>query len=367
MSFAKVIGTLSPWQLRGPNARPQKSGGLFEPSGGDSQMTLQILRILGNAVGHVMLHPVPYEFSWIQFRGIPGKEVGMNVPIIFQKFFDHSGLVHTAPVPQKHEPSLEVSQKVSQESQHLRIPDVLQGMKAHVQSDSAFTGRDADGRDRGYLRPSSGDFKNRRLSDERPSSPNGGHQAKPALIEEDQGNLKPFGLFLYAARYGASTVLFPSHPVLGPWSQAFDSLTQAPLKSSKHDPDDSSPRIGHRSLWPLFPASTNRLSSRISKGPQLASASTSASGARLVSQVYPAPVLALKHLLHFSYRGRSSNTPNLTNNRAFQLSAAESFRYPGAPRPAAYAFQALFGFHGVAWSQFTILLLLMRESIISHF
>ncbi|MFA4888708.1 MAG: hypothetical protein WC628_03940, partial [Candidatus Omnitrophota bacterium] len=36
---------------------------------------------------------------------------------------------------------------------------------------------------------------------------------------------------------------------------------------------------------------------------------------------------------------------------------------PRALRPAAYAFQALFGFHGVSWNQYTIFLLLMRASI----
>ena len=54
----------------------------------------------------------------------------------------------------------------------------------------------------------------------RPCFSDGGNKAKPAFIEENQGNSKRFRLFLYVATYDVSIVLFYSHPALWLWSQA---------------------------------------------------------------------------------------------------------------------------------------------------
>lgn len=364
LSFAKVIGILPPRQLRSPNARPQELSGLPEPSRGRSKVALEIIRVLGDAIGHVMFHPVPYEFGWIKLRGIPGKEVGMNTAMLFKESLDRSGLMRTAPVPEQHESSFEMPQEVSQKSQDLRMPNVLQRMKADVQGDSPFTGRNADCRDRRDLRPPSGNLKNRGLSDKSPGSSNSRDKTESALVEEDQRDFKPFGLFLYAAMNGASTVLFPFHLVLWLLFQVSGGLSQALSESSKRGRDDKSLRSGHQSLWPLFRASIGQWNSRFSRDLPQAYVPAFAFGARLVSQAYPAPVLISTPFLHFSYAGHSSNTPNSMNNRELALSPAESFLCPRALRLAVSAFQALSGFHVVAWNQYTIFPLLMRESII---
>ena len=87
-------------------------------------MALKILRVLGNAVGHVMFHPVPYEFGWIQFRGIPREEVGMNLRVRLEELLDRSRLVRATPVPKEDIPSFEASQQMAQEGQDLGIPQV---------------------------------------------------------------------------------------------------------------------------------------------------------------------------------------------------------------------------------------------------
>lgn len=326
-------------------------------------MPLEIIRVFGNAVGYVMFHPVPYKFGWVKFRSVPREEVRMNTGMLFTESLNRSGFVHTSSIPQKHEPSLEMLKKVSQKGQDLRMPDVLQWMEADIQSNSPFAGGDADRGDGRYFRPSSGDFKNRSLSDRSPGLSDSRDKTKSALVEEDKRNFKPFGLFLYAAMNVASIALFPFHLALWLWSRASDGSSATLAGSSKHDRDDMSPQTDHRSLWPLFPRSTDQWSNRFSGDLPQALAQASVFGARLVSQVYPAPVLISMLYRPSVYVDRSSSTPNLTNNRVLGLSSADSFRYPRALRPAAYAFQALFGFHGVSWNQYTIFLLLMRESI----
>ena len=327
-------------------------------------MAIEIIRIFGNAVGHVMLHPVPYEFGRIEFRGIPGEKIRMNTGMAFKESFDRPGFVHNTSIPQNHKPSFQMPEKIPQKSQDLGMPDVFQGVKTNIQGNPAFTRRNTDRGDSGYLRPSTGDFKNRGLSDRSPSLSDARDKAKSALVEEDKRDVKPFGLFLYAAKYGASTVLSPFHPVAGLLFQASDDSNAILAESSRRDPDDKSRRSDYRSLWPLFPGSTSQSSNRFSKDLPQAFVSKPASGARLVSQVYPAPVSISRRSHLSSGADHSSNKPNLTNNRVSGLFPADSFLYPRAPRPAADAFQALFGFHGGAWNQFTIFLLLMRESIV---
>lgn len=326
-------------------------------------MALETIRVLGDAISHVMFHPVPYEFGWIKLRGIPGKEVRMNTMMFFKESLDRPGLVRTAPVPEQHEPSFEMPQEVSQKSQDLGMPNVLQRMKTDVQSDSPFTSRNADRRDRRDLRPPSGNLKYRGLSNKSPGLSDSRDKTKSALVEEDQRDFKLFGLFLYVAMNGASIVLFPFHLALWLLFRASGGLSRALLESSKRGQDDKSLRSGHQSLWPLFQASIGQWNSRFSRDLPQAYVPAFVFGARLVSQVYPAPVLISMLYRPSVYVDRSSSTPNLTNNQVPGLSSADSFRYPKALRPAAYAFQALFGFHGVAWNQYTIFLLLMRVSI----
>ena len=283
--------------------------------------------------------------------------------MVFEESFNRPSLVRTAPVPQKNEPSFKMSQKIAQKGKDLGIPNVFQGVKAGIQGDSRLSGRDANRGDSGYFRPSAGDLKDRRLSNGRPGLSDSRDKTKSALIEEDQRDFKFFGLFLYAAKYVASIFLFPFHLVLWLWSRVSDGSSATLAGFSKHAPDDKPLRNAYRSLWPLFPTSTGQWSSRFLAGLPQAFAPASVSGARLVSQASRARVLTSMPYHRSSFADHPSNTPNLTSNRVSQLSPADSFRYPRALWPAVYAFQALFGFHGVAWRQYTMFLLLMRESI----
>ena len=212
----------SPWQLRGTDTRPKEFLGVFEPFGRASKQAPEIIRVFGNAVGDTSFHARPHELVGIKLRSVSGEKVRMNTGMVFKEPLDRPGLVHTASVPQKHKSSVQVPEKVSQERQDLRMPDVLQGMKADIQSNPPFARRDADDRDGRYLRPSPGDFKNRSLSNGSPGLSDSRDKAKPSLVEEDKGDVKPFGLFLYAAMNGVSTVLFPSHPARGLLSVVFD-------------------------------------------------------------------------------------------------------------------------------------------------
>ncbi len=128
----------------------------------------------------------------------------MDLPVFFNKGSDRFRLVRSAPVPDKDKSSLKVFGQVPEESQDFGSLDIPQGMKARIKLDTPATGRDADGRNRRDFSPAAGDFENRSFTDKRPGLSNARHKTKSALVEENKGKLKPFGLFLYAATDSAS-------------------------------------------------------------------------------------------------------------------------------------------------------------------
>ncbi len=360
--------SLFPWQLRSPNTRPQELGGSPEPSRGRSKVDLEIIRILGDAIGHVMFHPVPYEFGWIKLRGIPGEEMGMNTAMFFKESFDRPGIVRTAPVPEQHEPSFEMSQEVSQKSHDLGMPNVLQGMKTDVQSDSPSTSRNADRRDRRDLRPSSGNFKNRSLSDKSPGLSDSRDKTKSALVEEDQRDSKPFGLFLYAAMNGASNALFPFHPSPGLLSRASDSSSPFRSRATRYYWDDKRLETSFRSPWRFSGSSKDRSSIRSSRHHLQAPQLSFSSGTYLALRVVRERVLTSRPQLLFFHAPLSIGARNLLNNRLSWLLPTDSVLYPRAQRPVGASVQALFGFHGVSWKHNSavngVFLLLLRNSIV---
>ncbi len=291
------------------------------------------------------------------------KVIGINPGMQLKKLLDRASLMHTASVPQEDKPSFKVLEQVSQERQHLGMTNVLQRMKADIQSDSPFARRDANGGNGRDFCPSAGDFKNWGLPYGRPCLSDGRDKTKPALVKKDEGQVKPFGLFLYAVIDSASSALFPFHPVRAPWSQAFGSSIQDLAKPSRHERDDTKPRSVFQSLQRFSLRSKDPWSSlELSAHPQEPSLTT-VSDARLACTAGRARALASRHHPPVFCKDQSNSRPSLTNNQVSRLFAAASFLHPRARGPAACTFQALSGFHVVSWNQYIIFLLLMQVSV----
>jgi hypothetical protein len=320
--------------------------------------------IFRNTIGHRAFHIRPYELIRVKLGGVSGKRIYMNPPAISDESFNCPRFMSGASVPKKHKAFLKMPQDNLKKADNLRIADILRNMETKVKPDACPAGRDTNRRDGGDLGPSAGDFKNRRFPDRGPSLLDRGNKQKPALVEKDDWDVKFSGLFLYAATGNAPIALSSSHPVPVLLSQASDSSSQALLRVSRHGQGDRK----HQTVYQLPPRFfvmskdplNNHSSSPLLREPEL----MNASDVRLVSQAAPEQVLVSRPHHPFSYEDRPSNTPNLTNNRAFQLFPADSILYPRAPRLAGGAFQALFGFHVVSWNQYTIFLLLMQMSIV---
>lgn len=215
---------------------------MFKPFSRPVKKVSEMLSVLRNTIGDIAFEMSPNKLVGVKLRRIPGETVRMNASLGLNEPLDRARLVDGTGIPDQDKTLFKVSEKVPQKSQDFRAANIPGHVKAGVQIDSPLLGRNADRGDGRDLRPSSGDLKNGRFSNRRPGLSDARNKTKSALVEEDQGNVKFPGLFLYAAKYGASTVLFSSHPALLRVSQVFDDSSPSASKTTKGDWDDKTPQ-----------------------------------------------------------------------------------------------------------------------------
>ena len=324
----------------------------------------EIVNVFWDTVSYRAFHVIPRILVGVKLRGISGEVVGMNTPVGFDEPLNRSGFMSGAPIPDKNKAPLEIFKEVPQKGIDLGMPDILGDMKTDVKTNSLSLGRDTDGRDRGYLRPSASHSKDRRLAARRPGFPDRWDKQKPALVEEDKGDFKPFGLFLYAAMNNVSIFLYSSHPVLWLVSRASDSSNPNLEGFSRHGRGDTQRRSSYLLPWRFSSESKVRLCNPASRAHLRESLQGSASVARLAAQGVRERVSTSRPLVPSFFLVRSSNKPSLVNNLSFLPHPADLNLYPAAQRLAGGAVQAVLGSHGVSWNQFSIFLLLMQMSII---
>lgn len=307
-----------------------------------------MVNVFGNAVGRRALHVVPHEFIRVKLRGVPREGIGVDRRVFCEERFDSPRLVDGASIPEKNETSLQMLKENLEESPDLGVPDILRNVKPDVKIDPPSSGRNTDSRDRGDFRPRSGHLKNRRLTTRRPSPLYRWNKGESALIEEDEWDFKPFGLFLYVAIDNASTVLSSAHPALGLVFQAFGNSNPSFSKATRYYWGDKKRPAVYQSPWQFSESSKDLSSNRSLRLPKVEFLSESVSGARLASQVAPTQVLASRRCPLFFFADYPSNKLNLTNTQSFGQHPANLNLYPVAPRLADGAVQAVLGFHEVS-------------------
>lgn len=193
----------------------------------------EVFKVSGDAIGQAPLEVRPDPFIGIELRGVSREVKGLDSWIASKEFLGELGLMERAAVPEKDERSSEVAREVPEELPDLFAPKVLVGVKACVEAKPLSLRRDRDGGDGRDFAPASCDNEGGRFSFDRPGPLEVGNEREPALIQEDQAGPKPFGLFLYAAKRGASSVgsLAPAAP--WPVSAASDSSSPGPPLDSR--------------------------------------------------------------------------------------------------------------------------------------
>jgi hypothetical protein len=367
--YVKVMETiLFPWKLGSFNARPQELSGTLKSFSRPVKKVSKMLSILRNAVGNITFEMPPNKFVRIKFRRVSGKTVCMNTPLGFNEPLNRARLVDGAGIPDQDKALLKVSEKMPQESQDFKTADIPRHMEASVQIDPPLPGRNADRGDGRDFRPSSGDFKNRRFPNRRPSLSDARNKAKPALVEENQGNIKFSGLFLYVAKYDVSTVLSSSRHVLSRVSQAFDDSSPTVSKTTRDDWGDKTLRSVFGPPRRFSGLSRDQWNNPVSWALPQESLSVTASGARLTSQDVQELVLTSSLQTLFFDGLFAIDGQNLRNNRFSRQQPADLILYPAAQQRSGASVRDAFGFHVVSWNHNNIfrntIPLLLRYSII---
>ena len=342
---------------------------MSEPFNFTVKKILKMPDIFRHAVCHRTLEAIPNELVRIKIGSVTRKRIREDTAARFKKFLNRARFVDGTRIPKKNETFFEMPKKILEKNQDFGITDILRLMKLDVKADPFSFGRNADGGNSRYLRPSSGDFNNGGFAFGRPGFSNRGDETKSALIEEYQRNSKRFRLFLYGAKYGASTVLSSPHPVLWPLSQAFGSSSPFVSGTTRDGLDDTIPRNVFGSLRRSYGLSKDRWSSLSLKALPKESSSTIASDANSFLPDVPAPVLT-SSLRNLSFGDPFANgEQNLRNNRFFRQQPAGLILDSTTQQHAGAAVRDAFGFHMVSWNHdsiFTdVVLLLLRKSIVA--
>jgi hypothetical protein len=136
-----------PGKLRSVDAGSEQSLRPAKPPYGLAEFAVQVLCVFWDAVGQRPFQVIPHQLIGIQLRCIGWQEMDVQPAIPAEEVGDNRGSVGQAPIPQQHDVSVNVPQKVLQELHDLWGTDVLVRMKSTVQSKTPVPGRNGQGRD----------------------------------------------------------------------------------------------------------------------------------------------------------------------------------------------------------------------------
>jgi len=344
---------------------------MLEPFSLSVEKILKMPDVFRNTVSHRTFEAVPNKLVRIKLGSVSRKVIRKNAITGFKKSFNRARFVNSTRIPQEDKTFLKMPKKIFKENQDFRVTNVLRPVKTDIKADPSSFSRNTDCGDSRYLSPSSGDFKNRRFASGRPSFSDGGNKAKSAFIEENQRNSKRFRLFLYAARYDVSIVLFYSHPALWLWSQASGNSNPAVLKTTRDGWGDTTLQSVSGSPRRFCGLSRDQWSILGPKGLLKESWLVNVSGASSFSPGAPVPVSTSTLQNHSSDDLSASDEQSLLNNRFYRQQPANLILVPAVPQRAGAAAQAAFGSHMVSWNHDNTfknnIPLLLRNSIYAQY
>jgi hypothetical protein len=339
---------LSPWQLRCFNTRQQEFPRIFNPFYGFLKHILEMTKLFGNAVSHMVFKIGPNELIGIELRGIRRKMVGMDAAVIGNEPFNLRRSVNHAPVPQEDKTFAEMPKQMSEKKDNFMVADVATRVKANVKLNTPSLSRNADSRNSRYLRPMACTVQYGSLPSRSPTLAHIRNQREAALVKKDERDTTPLGVFLYVATHSASNalLLFRSSP--SPVLSVSDNSIPSLARATRYDWGDRLPQtssqLPRRSFW-WSRVPWNNHSPQLPLG---APGLVSFSGGRLTWRDVPVQTLPSTHQLLSSGIPYASGEPNLLNNRFSQQQPADLTLALAAQQHAGGAVQAAPGFHVVS-------------------
>ena len=182
---------------------------MLETSRGTAQLSFKLLSSRRTTIRKTSLLLSPHKLHWIKLRGISGKPFYMEPFIASAQSSNRFPSMNTGLVPQKHDVSTEVSQKMAHKHRYIRSLDIFL-LQVVVQPHAPVLGRNRENCDRGNPISSVEMMQDRCVSSRCPRSAHMGNEQKAAFIEKCQVGAIREGFFLSPATVSSSSALFPS-------------------------------------------------------------------------------------------------------------------------------------------------------------
>lgn len=184
-----------PRQIRGLDARPQKSLGAFDAADGAAPLRAQLVDVLWRAGGQVMLGLGPDEFIWIELQRVSREAMDPEPFLLSQKRLNVVSSVDGASSPKKSYVAAPVTLEVPKERQDFLAGEVGR-VELDIQSPATTGGRDGDSRHRRDPVPLVAVPEQRGRANLHPRLGHSGDKQEAAFIEKDEVSGPCGGLFV---------------------------------------------------------------------------------------------------------------------------------------------------------------------------
>lgn len=289
----------------------------------------------------------PHKLIGIEFWGIGWKSMHMEAVVLANEFLDDNASVDGAAVPQQHNRSAQVAQKVTQETDDLH-PRNIGAVQTEVKSKPPARWRDGDRGDGGNSLPRVAVCEDRGVADRRPGLAHVRDEEESAFVEEDEMGPKSSGFFLIPATPASSSLRWLARfsAWLGAPASAMSILDPSSLAT--HDRRDRESGNVSRSAWQCAAESIVLcyIPLRQHLAPTVRGACAFAPWTIVAGG--QASVWGAGLLPRLGENLAPNAPPNLSKRSAWRPRTGTSCQ-PAAARPLdAFALLAVEGFHGVA-------------------
>jgi len=236
------------------DAGPKKPLGVSDSMHGAAKSTSKLDNIFRRTIGQRVFGFGPHKLIGIDLWGIGWKSMHMEPLVLANELFNDKAPVDRAAIPEQHNRSAQVAQKMVQEADDLH-PRNVGAMETEVKSKPLVQWRDGDCRDGRNPLPRVAVSEDRGMADRRPGLAHVRDKKESAFVEEYEMGPKSLGFFLTRATAASSSVrcLARFSAWLGAPASATSILDRSSLAT--HDRSDTESRNVSRSAWQCAAAS----------------------------------------------------------------------------------------------------------------
>ena len=176
------------------NAGPKKPLGVSDAMHGAAESTSKLDNIFGRTIGQRVFGFGPHKLIGIELWGIGWKSMHMELLVLANELLDEEAPVDGAAIPEQHNRSTQVAQKVTQEADDLH-PRNIGAVETEVKSKPPARWGDTDCGDGRNPLPRVAVSKDRGMADRRPGLAHVRDEEESAFVEEYQMGPKSLGFF----------------------------------------------------------------------------------------------------------------------------------------------------------------------------